>query len=182
MRAIIGIFAASVLLVSAPATAKEPGWYVGAGAGATEFKVQTGNGRTKDYAIGGSLIGGYQQNEYIAWEGELTYSGEAKDTINGIETKTSYDSWNIGIVAMYPLGDIFSVFGKLGATYGKGEYTIDGVKNTARDGGYTLGFGGGMQFGPVDLRLRYDLQRVRLDNIDVVDKPNRLGLDVLWRF
>ena len=183
MRALIGIFTASVLLVSGPVLAKDVGWYTGLGMTYTDFKVNAGAlGTAKDKTPGFLVLGGYQISPHIAFEGELAYSGEAKDSINGTNVKVNYNSWTVGIVGNLPIGDVFDVFAKFGATYGQGEYTIGDVKTTARDGGYTAGAGAGMHFGAVDLRLRYEVQRVRFDNRDVVDNPTRLGLDVLFRF
>jgi len=183
MRALIGIFTASVLLVSGPVLAKDVGWYTGLGMTYTDFKVNAGAaGTVNDKTPGFLVLGGYQVTPRIGFEGELAYSGEAKDSVNGTEVNVNYNSWTVGIVGNLPIGEVFDVFAKFGATYGQGEYTIGDVKTTARDGGYTVGGGAGMSVGAVDVRLRYEVQRVRLDNSDIVDNPTRLGLDVLFRF
>jgi hypothetical protein len=184
MRASIGFFAAATLLVSAPVLAETPesGWYVGVGVGETYFETNTSNGKAKDWGLGGSVLAGYKVNPYISWEGELTYSGNGTDTVDGLYSQTNYNSWNLGIVGSIPFANVFRVFGKFGATYGNGEYTIGNVKTTARDGGYTVGAGVGVQLNSLDLRFRYDLQRVRFDNTDVVDFPQRLGIDAIWHF
>jgi len=196
MKKFLSIAAAAAVLVSAPAFAeKEPGWYIGAGVGSTKFEADDDAGKLKDNSIGGTLIGGYQVNKYLAWEGELQFSGEAKDTLtidpdNDITAKFNYNNWAIGVVGMLPFANRWTVFGRFLATYGKAELKTSGQddgddfseKETFRDGGYILGVGGSVQFGAVDLRLRYDYQRVRFGNSDTIDKPTRIGLDALWRF
>jgi len=199
MKKIVGLVAIAAFAVSAPALAKEPGWYVGAGIGSTKFKADVDldgqDNEVKDDSLGGTLIAGYQMNKYFAWEGELQFSGEAKDSLtidqdNDITTKFNYNNWAIGVVGMLPFANRFTVFGRALATYGKAELKASGQedgnsvseKQTFRDGGYVLGVGGSVQFGPVDLRLRYDYQRVRFDNKDDIDEPTRIGLDALWRF
>jgi opacity protein-like surface antigen len=189
MRASIGFFAAATLLVSAPLLAEESdsGWYGGVSLGAT--KLESGLG-FKDDAIGLGLLGGYQQTKYIGWEGEIQASGDAKDTVtssNGpVSIKAKYDSWAIGIVARYPFAKRFTVFGRFLPMYGR--YTADfssssqSRKQVEREGGYTVGAGASAQFGHVDLRLRYDLQRVNFEEAQEIEYPQRLGLDVLWRF
>ncbi len=187
MRALISILTAATLLVSGAAFAKEPGWYGGVSLGYTELAVGDG---VKDKALGLGLLGGYQQNKYIAWEGEVQTSGEAKDSamINGssVDVEAKYESWAIGIVGMYPFAERFTVFGRFLPMYGR--FTVDSSgggesnKVTEREGGYTVGAGASAQFGPVDLRLRYDLQRVNFEKAPDIGYPKRLGLDVLWRF
>jgi len=188
MKALVGIFAASVMLVSAPAMSKEPGWYIGAGAGSTKFKTNEG---FSEEGLGLALLGGYQVNPYFAWEGELNYSGEAKGTatVNNTEvlTRAHYTNWAVGVVGMIPFEQRFAVFGRAQAAYGQFEIDREPAgapdqKTTSRDGGYILGVGASVQFGAADIRLRYDYQRFSFDESPEVGKPTRIGLDFLWRF
>lgn len=185
MNKFIVTAAIAALTMSAPAMAqKNPGWYGGLGVGWTTIEAEG----AKDRATGLGLYGGYQVNQYFAWEGELQWSGDAKDQIGNTSFEGSYNNFGVGIVGMYPIGDIVSVFGRFTAIYGKGEFTTQqqgfaADTQTARDGGYSVGIGAGTQFGPVDLRLRYDYLRVTFSDIGGdFDKPTRIGLDVLWRF
>jgi len=184
MKKLVTTVAAVAVLAAAPAMAqKNEGWYAGLGLGFTEIKSED----VKDRATGLGGYLGYQMNPYFAFEGELQMSGEAKDTIEDTTFKGKYNNFGVGVVGMYPIGNVFSVFGRFAAIYGKGEFKIQEgddpqEKITARDGGYSVGVGAGAQFGPVDIRLRYDYMRVRFNDGDDIDKPNRIGLDVLWRF
>ena len=179
MRALISIFTAATLLISSATFAKEPGWYGGVSIGSTKIEAAG----LKDDSIGGGLLGGYQQNKYLAWEGEIQTSGEAKGLGTGqVNIKAKYESWAIGIVGMYPFADRFTVFGRFLPMYGKFSIDSDAGNKSEREGGYTIGAGASAQFGPVDLRLRYDLQRVNFEKDNSIDYPKRIGLDVLWRF
>lgn len=185
MKALIGIFAASVMLVSGSVVAGEDsGWYVGAGVGATEFE---GDNDFSETTYGPMVIGGYQVNKYLAWEGEIEYSGEAKgdfrDDGGSGSVAVEYTHVAAGILGNIPIGN-FGIFGRALAGGGKltSVVSYNGVSdvNSSLDFGYVLGAGVSGQFGPVGVRLRYDYNHVSFDN--GIAKPESVSIDALWRF
>jgi|GEM_PF-2175742 len=188
MRASIGFFAATALLVSGVTFADEPSWYGGVSLGYTELSAgdEFAGASFKDTALGVGLLAGYQQSKYIAWEGELQTSGVAKESVvvggAPLDLEAKYETWAIGIVAMYPFADRFTVFGRFLPMYGRYTLESSSEKQTVREGGYTVGAGAAAQFGALNLRLRYDLQRVNFENDQSIENPERIGLDALFRF
>jgi hypothetical protein len=179
MKAIISISIAAMLLVSSALFAKEPGWYGGVSAGSTEIQAFG----LDDDAISGGLLVGFQQSKYIAWEGEVQFSGTAKGQISRVDAEAQYDSWAIGIVGMYPISERYTIFGRFLPMYGRFKVdSIGGLNQNEREGGYTIGAGASAQLGGFDLRLRYDVQRVNFEKEPEIKYPKRIGFDVLWQF
>ena len=131
-------FVAGALLASAPAfAADDSGWYVGAGLGnfalssegidISEGGLEINTGRDfdgSDFAF--KILGGWQLNKYIAFEGEYFDGGSADDKFDFSysDPDISFDGqltiqvdttgWVFSGLGILPLGDSFNVFAKLG--------------------------------------------------------------------
>ena len=139
-------FVASALLASAPAfAADDSGFYVGAGLGSFSLQseaimfdyggLEFDTGRDfdgSDFAF--KVLGGWQWNKYIAFEVEYFDGGNPEDKFDfsysdpefeaegqiTIEADTS--GWIFSALGIWPLGDSFNLFAKLGFV----TWSVDG--------------------------------------------------------
>ena len=145
--------------------------YVGASIGQSEFKFDCEAGEscdTKDTAW--RIFGGYQFSRNFAAEIGYHDFGEAKFTGPGFDEKVEGSAWELVGIGALPLGNAFSIYGKLGAYYGKFEGGGESDSNT----GLTFGIGG--QFDVMrNLGLRLEWQRYN----DMGENDSKADLDVL---
>jgi OmpA-OmpF porin, OOP family len=129
------------------------GWYVGGSFGQTTADEWcTGApGVTitscEDTDTGWKLFGGYRINRNFAVEGSYidfgTFTGTA--TVGGSSANVSADAtaWGIAAVGIFPVGNQFELFGKLGFVRGESEarVTIGGTSVDLGDEGTELHYG-----------------------------------------
>jgi len=160
MRKVGMAFAVLAAAAAAPAlcVAQQPqdrGWYVGASAGISDFK------RTCDSLLVGcdsndfawKLFGGYQLNRNVSFEGGYADLGEARGdgTIGGLPASfdRSVTAWDLAGVLWAPLGERFSLFGKLGVMRSRTKLrgTLAGGPADASENNTTAyTFGAGVQY------------------------------------
>lgn len=176
----IAIFSAVAMAVALPAAAQRSSdWnrvYLGVDAGQSKFKDAC-NGIAgcddKDTALGAFV--GYRFHPNFAVEGG--YHDLGKAAAPGADYKAN--AWELDGLASWPLGNRFSVYGKLGAFRGQAKsqgFTDNNTKAT---------YGLGAQFGMTrNLGLRAEWQRYphlgggALVKTDV----NVLRVGALWQF
>lgn len=94
-----------------------------------------------DSNIGGKIYTGGQFNKWLG--AEIGYVNFGKLERNGGDTKAQ--GVNLSLVGTVPLGDVFSVFGKVGTTYSWTK--TDGVVGpTGKENGFGLSYGAGVGF------------------------------------
>jgi len=129
----IGALAALSLGLAAQ-TASAEGFYVGAGLGSAQTKI---DGGFKDDDLGFKLFGGYSFNQYVAVEVEYLDGGSPKD--EGV--KVEVDGFALSVLGSIPVSDAFSLFARLG--YGtwdaKASFEGDSVSEDDEDLVYGLG-------------------------------------------
>jgi opacity protein-like surface antigen len=156
---LVAMLGATAMTMSAGAIAqqKEQGFYAGAEIGQTDFEDAD-----KDTAF--KFFGGYQINRTFA--AELGYSNlYDKD---GVEAT----AWELMGVAKMPVGDKFSVYGKLG--FAMWEVEGFGEKFDGTDLTYAIG-------------LQYDLSRnlglrAQWQRYDVETDADVLSIGLVYRF
>ena len=141
------------------------------GAGATNTSIVSDN---RDTAF--RLFGGYQLNRYVALEGGYFSLGKFGFTSTTVPAGTlsgemKVQGGELDLVASLPLGDRFSLLGRVGGTYartrdrfaGTGAVTVFNPSPSKRAGNVT--FGGGLQYEVNrSFLVRAEAQRYRVDD------------------
>ena len=127
----IALGVSAVALMAAPAMAQDSGLYGTIGAKTIEFDA---------YSVEGRI--GYNVNPLISIEGQgsIGVSGEEQF---GVETQEDY-SLGVFVRASAPLGERFSVFGRVG--YQLSEFGVEGNGIDVSEDFDGIGYGGGVEF------------------------------------
>lgn len=177
MRALIIL---STFLFAAHAQAQESSHFrVGIGAGKATIEVD-------DFDLEGSAtaweaFGGYEINQYLAFEVGYIDGGSADDTILGATVRADTTAIAGSVIASLPIGETFSVYGRAGYMKWEAEQELvdAGVTIATADvDGNDPFFGAGLA-AQVDgslVRLEY-----RIANLDDTDL-SLISLAIAWRF
>jgi len=97
------------------------------------------------------LVAGWRFNDYIAFEGGYHSFGDFEDTldIGGVPTSVSVkaDGWTLGGIASIPVGERFSLFGRVGAFFWDGDAEVNNISvATPEDSNLFLGAGADYAF------------------------------------
>jgi outer membrane protein with beta-barrel domain len=178
MMKIVAAFALAMLGLSPLVASADGPWYIGAGAGESDFDIPGFN----ESATGWKVFGGYQFHDNFAAEVGYLESGDAEETEGLASLEVSADGVTASFVGSLPLGDMFSIYGRLGAIFWDARATLDdgaGTVTTGNDSGEDLyyGAGGAMNLGErAALRLEYEVA-------DVSDlEVSMISLSVLYKF
>jgi OOP family OmpA-OmpF porin len=188
---------AGALLAASPAmAADDSGWYIGAGLG--NFALSSENiafdvngdefntGRDfdgSDFAF--KILGGWQWNQYIAFEGEYFDGGTAEDKFDfnylgddgQLTIETDTNGWVFSGLGILPLGESFNVFAKLGFVYwdveAKGVLKYADIQESASLGsesGTDFAWGIGGTWNMTDnMGLRAEWQVFEISDFNSVD-------------
>ena len=188
----LGTLAAAMLAVTAGsfAVADDSGWYVGANAGQSRAKIDDTrivNGllnegfdttaiKDDNSHFGYKLFGGYQFNKYIALEAgyfDLGTFGFTANTVPaaGLTGDIKLKGANLDAVALLPLTEKFSAFGRFGFDYadakdsfvGYGAVIVPDPRRSKNGGNYKFGFGLQYALTP-SWGMRAEAERYRVDD------------------
>ncbi len=130
---------------------EEQGWYLGASVG--QSNTDTFNFSTNT-ATGYSVLGGYQVMKYFA--AEVNWSDLGSPTLTG-GTSARIDAYGARAVGIYPFGNMWSVFGKLGYEHTKWGGAVNSSRNDL-----TYGVGAQYNLDPHwGVNVNYDVYGVR---------------------
>ena len=162
---IAALMAASGIVVSSASFAQgkpaaDTGFYIGAAVGQSTTDCGTSGASCDDEDTAYKIFGGYKFNRNLAVEGGYTPLGESTASVGSANIKSEATAWDLVGVGSIPLGNNFSIFGKLGVYSGELEVSsnIAGVsgKKTTTD----LTYGAGVQFDFArNLGVRAEWQR-----------------------
>ena len=188
IKAALGIFSVvAVAGFSAPASAQDMGFYIGA-----TFGSATQDGQCEGTPAGFScddkdsawrILGGYQFNRNLAIELGYHNLGEASASGGGVTVTDEVTAWELLAVGSFPLANQFSLYGKLGMYRGEVERTVTlgGLSASADESGteFTFGLGARYDFMP-NLGVRAEWQRYMdlLPDVDV----DVLSIGLIFRF
>lgn len=181
--ALLGLLASTSVLAETL-----PGFYVGAGVGKATVELDDADGfgfDSDDTAF--KVFGGYNFNQYFAVEAAYFDGGEPEETVISVPgARGTIDIGFTGLIASavgrLPVGDVFSVYGKLGlASYDveiKGRVNGDVVaedEGSEDDVSYAVGaaFNLGTSF-----ELRAEYEAISIDDGDY----NMLTVNGLYKF
>ena len=126
--------------VSLPVAAEDASWYAGAGLGAYTIEVDDVDVEIEDLAF--TAYGGWQFMPHLA--GELAYTRlfEGDDNFFGTKIEAETDILALTVNPTLPIGENFSLFGKLGWAYVSMDVSGLGQTETEDDDELTYGVGG----------------------------------------
>lgn len=117
------------------------------------------------------MLGGQRFNDYISLEAGFIYYGEVEDNAGLDEMKIEGHAWDINLVVIAPLSNVFEAFGKVGASRWsfRGREEVSGVgafrgKVDGEDPVYGAGFLFNVDHDST-IRLEYELSE--FDDTDV---------------
>jgi OOP family OmpA-OmpF porin len=201
------LIAFSAVFGVASAQAADTGFYVGGSFG--QSKVNDFNGAdidaelfnnyglisstsTDDTDTGWKAFAGYRLMKFLAVEGAYTKFGEA--TANSIitaplagvvNTTLESDAWTLSALGILPLGDRFSLFGRVGVNFWNADVsatgTGGGVTATASgsDDGTDMVYGVGAAYNFTNkLGVRGEWERYEFDDADI----DFLSVGISWNF
>ena len=190
--ALLAGFAAVPTLAMAQAKggASDLGFYAGASVGQSKADCDASGGSCDDKDTAYRVFGGYKFHPNIAVEGGYAPLGETSATIGSSKLTAEANAWDIVGVGIWPLGNNFSVLGKLG--FYNAEVKLGGPvsgKKTTTD--LTYGLGGQYDFNRnLGLRLEWN----RYSKVKAPDATGGgvtvsgdadidvLSVGALWRF
>jgi len=165
------------------------GFYAGASVGQSKADCNTsGTGFScDDKDTSYRVFGGYKFHPNIAVEGGYAPLGDVTAAGGGINLKLETNAWDLVGVGIWPLGNNFSIFGKLG--FYNAELKLSGVasgKKTTTD--LTYGVGGQYDFNR-NLGLRLEWNRysgVKAPDVAGTSSGDTdidvVSVGALWRF
>jgi OOP family OmpA-OmpF porin len=166
---LVAMLGATALVMSSGAMAQktqDTGWYVGA-----DFLNTDIDGLDDD--TGWRILGGYQINRTFA--AELGYSSLFDKSVSGVNVEAT--AFELVGLARMPLGNNFSIFGKLGFAMWETEANVP-FFGRVKDDGTDLTFGVGAQF---DVSRNFGI-RGQWQRYDVDEDADVLSIGVVYRF
>jgi OOP family OmpA-OmpF porin len=189
--AVAAILPAFFFAFSAPATAQDAGWYIGAAYGMTSMDVDSSgvsNPVVDDSDSGFKIYGGFQFNKHLGAEigyvdaGKATFSGSAIPSlgIGAFSGEIKFTAITFAAVGTLPLNESFALFGKAGlaAWDAKASANVVGVSGSVDDSGTDLLYGIG---------ARYNLNRnwgvtLEYEAVDAEGTVSMTSLGVRYKF
>jgi OOP family OmpA-OmpF porin len=152
--ALLGMFASASVLADV-----QPGFYAGAGIGQATIEIDDVGFDADDTAF--NIFGGYNFNANFAVEVSYVDAGKPDDLVGPVTVEVALDGINISALGRVPVGEVFSLFGKIGFTSYDGEVTGRlGNVSSSEDGSdedLSYGIGGAFNLGPAfELRAEYE--------------------------
>jgi OmpA-OmpF porin, OOP family len=180
----LSVFAALALTAAMAAQADvQPGFYAGAGFGSTKIDDDGFDDIDFDDSdTGFKVFGGYSFNQNFAIEATYFDLGEASGSFGvGDNFDVGISGLGVSAVGVLPLGDMFSVFGKVGyASYDIDAHVeIAGVGSgsaSESESDMTFGVGAALSFGQFEARAEYEA--INVDGGDA----NMISLSGVFRF
>ena len=185
----LGLSALAALALTASMAARadvQPGFYMGAGVGSTKINDDGFDGIDFDDGdTGFKIFGGYTFNQNFAIEASYFDFGEASGSFNDFGDTVNFDVGVSGLgafaVGVLPLGDMFSLFGKLGyASYDIDAHVdIVGVgSGSSSDSQSDMMYGAGAALSFGQFEARAEFEAINIDGGDA----NMISVSGLYRF
>lgn len=150
----------------------QPGFYAGAAIGQASFEVDGIGFDESDTAF--KVFGGYAFNDFFALEGAYFDGGAPEMRIGDASVDAQLTGLMAAAVGRLPLGDMFSVYGKLGfTTY---DFEVNGRQNgqtfmtfDGSDEEVFYGIGAAIGFAPsLEVRAEYEALDLSGGNYNVI--------------
>ena len=206
---------AVLFAINSPVTlAQDTGWYAGFNLGESSTDIEregidstlrangffTNDITKDDQDLAAKILGGYSFNRFFAVEGSyfnLGKFGSITETQSALSPNPAYtmmgesevEGLALDLVATYPITEMFSVFGRVGANYAWVEEDfgvgVPAAFFSERDEhDINEKYGVGLQFNLTDsFSLRTEIERYRLDEpTGISDMVDMVSLGAVFRF
>jgi OOP family OmpA-OmpF porin len=143
---------AVVIIAFSPLTAiADSGFFLGGAIGSASLDEDFDGLIVDSSTTSIRLVAGWRFNDYFAFEGGYHSFGDFEDTldIGGVPTPVSVkaDGWTLGGIASIPVGEQFSLFGRVGAFFWDGDAEVNNISvATPEDSNLYLGAGADYAF------------------------------------
>jgi OmpA-OmpF porin, OOP family len=192
--AIIGLV--SALAFTGPASAQDAGFYLGGALGQSSFDVDcAGTTSCDDKDSSWKIFGGYQFNKHLAVEFGYADLGETTASVPGppfnVNLALEATVWDLVAVGSLPIGDRFSIFGKIGLYRADTEIngTASGLPSVSEsDSNTDLTYGVGARFDFArNLGVRLEWQRYQdvggeFFGVTAESDVDVMSVAVIWKF
>lgn len=152
------------------------GWYIAGALGASDFSGCPAGASCDSSDPAYKVYGGYRLTRHLALEAGYTDLGKTTATAGDAVTETKPRGATLHVVGLWPLGQRFSLLGRVGLIYG--DTKVTGTAPTRNEKGTEAAFGLGVHydFAPeVAVRLEWERFRFR-------DEVDAITLGVIARF
>jgi OOP family OmpA-OmpF porin len=175
--------AAAACLAAAAVAAQAADFYIGGSAGSSRWDVEDDPAFSIDKRdTGAKLFGGIALHSNFAIEAGYAWLGKAKFSGLGISGDVKGTGFFVDAVGLLPLGQKFSLLGKVGAFRGKADGTVTGLGSTDDSGtDIKWGLGAAYSFSP-STAVRVEWERYRFDVFDDKGDVDFLSLGVTFKF
>ncbi len=174
-KAIVSAAALAALSAQAQGTSTGPGPYVGGSIGAGRYSGPPVGGLDTDRSsTGGKIYGGYEFTPNVALEAGYVDLGKAESAAGSVRGRGVF----VDAVGKVPVGQGFSVLGRLGAFNGRGTSDLgDGDRDT------DLKYGLGVQYDfTPQTAIRGEWERYRYDTVAGNAHTNLYSLGLNYKF
>ncbi len=143
---------AVITIALSPLTAiADSGFFLGGAVGSASLNEDFDGLNVDSSTTSIRLVAGWRFNDYFAFEGGYHSFGDFEDTVDigGTPTDVSVkaDGWTLGGVGSLPVGEKFSLFGRVGAFFWDGDAEVNNITvATPEDSNLFLGAGAGYAF------------------------------------
>jgi OOP family OmpA-OmpF porin len=174
-RAVIAAAALAALTAQAQVQGPGPGAYVGGSVGGTRYDGSVPGPTLTDRSSGGiKLYGGYSFNRNFGLEAGYVNLGKFKGSLADVKADGAY----LDAVGTAPLGNNFSLLGRVGAFNGRLKSTLDGS-----DRGTNLKVGAGLQYDlSANSAVRAEWERYRFDSLGSKSNTDFYSVGFNYRF
>lgn len=152
-------------------------FYAGVGSGGYRLE----SGEFKDSSPTFKLFGGYQLNQYVAFEGSYQRLFEAKDIIGGSPVEIDANVFELSTKLSYPFAQRFQGYTRLGWSYYEADLKAEGIAGPftehSYDDDFSWALGGNYSFNR-RLGLRGEYGQLQIDDGDA----EFLSFDVTYSF
>ncbi len=172
---------------AAQTAASAAGFYVGANVGQAKYHFSCGAGCDQDTTpTSFRLLGGYRFNRIFSAELGYNDLGKARYGLPGASATLSAEVYDLSALASWPLGNRFSLYGRLGLYHGTLKQSGVGAFGTGKGTRDAVTWGVGGQFDlTTSLGLRAEWRRFsKMGGGDFTQEADvdDLSLGIVWRF
>jgi OOP family OmpA-OmpF porin len=178
----LAVVAATLALLTLPASAADNGVYLGASVGQSGVSFdETIAGENFSFDVdstGYKAIVGWRFLDWLAVEGNYVDLGSGDDRVAGQTIETDVSGVSLSAVGFLPVGPV-DLFARVGAINWDADVDVPSLGLRSSDDGTDLTYGIGAQFRVWSLSLRAEYERFDVADADTVDM---VSLGVTWTF
>jgi OOP family OmpA-OmpF porin len=174
--------AAAAGIALAAMSAQAADFYVGGSIGGSRWKVDDAPGLSIDKSdTGGKIFGGVSLTDMVAFELGYATLGKAGVSDGIVSGDVEGTGFFIDAVGQFPVGQNFSLLGRIGAFRGKAEVSASGLGTDDTGTDVKFGFGAAYAFNKA-ASVRVEWERYRFDVFDDKENVDLLSVGFVYKF